>query len=433
MRTSLLAFLLAASAAAAAPKAEILWDQYGVPHIFAADRESMFYADGWAQAQGQANLLLLLYGESRGRAAEYWGAIASRAGPLGSTQRRPRARQAWYAAQDPDLPQIPGRLCARHQRLRESSSRQPSRPNTASCCPSPASTWSATPCAPSTTCTWGPWSACSAKSTRTSRAAASWRRTLLAEEPELTAGSNTWAIGPPHSASGKSMLIINPHLAWGDTFYRYMEVHLVGPGYDLYGAPQIGFPDARGRLQPARRLGPHRQYHRHRRFLRAQGNGRPVRIRRQARATSSARRRSSRSNSRTDLSKKRNSRSAAACRARWSTTRTASSIAMRVAGLDRPKMLEQWFRMGEATQSGAVQERAAADVRPDVECQLRRCRRPHHDGLRRPGAETEDGRSAILGRGGSRRYFGDHVDRLPLLRRTAQVARSALRLPSEHQ
>ena len=40
------------------------------------------------------------------------------------------------------------------------------------------------------------------------------------------------------------MLLINPHLAWGNTFYRYMEVHLVGPNYDLYGAPQIGFPVA---------------------------------------------------------------------------------------------------------------------------------------------------------------------------------------------
>src|SRR5204863_292884 len=49
-------------------------------------------------------------------------------------------------------------------------------------------------------------------------------------------------VGPAASASGKAMLIIHPHLAWGDTFYRYMEVHLVGPGYDLYGAPQIGFP-----------------------------------------------------------------------------------------------------------------------------------------------------------------------------------------------
>ena len=49
-------------------KNEILWDKYGVPHIFAADRESMFYAHGWAQMQNQANLLLHLYGESRGRA-----------------------------------------------------------------------------------------------------------------------------------------------------------------------------------------------------------------------------------------------------------------------------------------------------------------------------------------------------------------------------
>ena len=57
----------------AASKTEILWDRYGVPHIFATNRESMFYAEGWAQMEAQANLLLQLYGESRGRAAEYWG------------------------------------------------------------------------------------------------------------------------------------------------------------------------------------------------------------------------------------------------------------------------------------------------------------------------------------------------------------------------
>ena len=54
-------------------KADILWDKFGVPHIFASNREAMFYAHGWAQMQNQANLLLRLYGESRGRAAEYWG------------------------------------------------------------------------------------------------------------------------------------------------------------------------------------------------------------------------------------------------------------------------------------------------------------------------------------------------------------------------
>ena len=58
----------------AAGKTEILWDRYGVAHIFAADRESMFYGQGWAQMEAQADLLLRLYAESRGRAAEYWGA-----------------------------------------------------------------------------------------------------------------------------------------------------------------------------------------------------------------------------------------------------------------------------------------------------------------------------------------------------------------------
>src|SRR5678815_4376702 len=57
----------------AADSTEILWDRYGIPHIFAPDRPSLFRAHGWAQMHNQANLLLRLYGESRGRAAEYWG------------------------------------------------------------------------------------------------------------------------------------------------------------------------------------------------------------------------------------------------------------------------------------------------------------------------------------------------------------------------
>src|SRR5687767_15953111 len=61
----------------AAGPTEILWDRYGVPHIYAADRESMFYAHGWAQMRNHADLLLRLYGESRGRAAEYWGGASN--------------------------------------------------------------------------------------------------------------------------------------------------------------------------------------------------------------------------------------------------------------------------------------------------------------------------------------------------------------------
>jgi acyl-homoserine lactone acylase PvdQ len=52
-----------AKAREAAPRVEILWDTYGVPHIFAADVESLFRAYGWAQMEAHGNLILRLYGQ----------------------------------------------------------------------------------------------------------------------------------------------------------------------------------------------------------------------------------------------------------------------------------------------------------------------------------------------------------------------------------
>ena len=52
---------------------EILWDDWGVPHIFSPDNQGLFYAFGWAQAHNHGDLILKLYGQARGRAAEYWG------------------------------------------------------------------------------------------------------------------------------------------------------------------------------------------------------------------------------------------------------------------------------------------------------------------------------------------------------------------------
>ena len=54
-------------------------------------------------------------------------------------------------------------------------------------------------------------------------------------------GSNAWAIAPAHTADGKAMLLGNPHLPWGD-WQTYYEIHLTAPGIDLYGASQVGFP-----------------------------------------------------------------------------------------------------------------------------------------------------------------------------------------------
>ena len=61
--------LLVLSLAAAAQATEILWDRYGIPHIFAPNLNEAGRAFGWAQAHSHGNLLLRLYGQARGRGA----------------------------------------------------------------------------------------------------------------------------------------------------------------------------------------------------------------------------------------------------------------------------------------------------------------------------------------------------------------------------
>src|SRR4051812_20704117 len=78
---ALLATLALASAspalAAPGPRGEILWDTYGVPHVYARDEAGAFHGFGYATAQNHGDIVIHLYGEARGRAAEYWGGQAN--------------------------------------------------------------------------------------------------------------------------------------------------------------------------------------------------------------------------------------------------------------------------------------------------------------------------------------------------------------------
>src|SRR3954463_12452471 len=71
-----LAALVVGTAASAAPAfggGEILWDRYGVGHVYANSTEGMFYAYGFAQAKSHGEAVVKLYAQARGRAAEYYG------------------------------------------------------------------------------------------------------------------------------------------------------------------------------------------------------------------------------------------------------------------------------------------------------------------------------------------------------------------------
>ena len=62
---------------------------------------------------------------------------------------------------------------------------------------------------------------------------------VAASRPEDRAGSNAWAIAPKRSASGRALLVANPHLPWGD-FFTWFEAHLSAPGVDATGATLVG-------------------------------------------------------------------------------------------------------------------------------------------------------------------------------------------------
>ena len=55
---------------------EILWDTWGIPHIYAKSEEDLYYGMGWAQMHSHGDLLMKLYAEARGEAPKYLGESA---------------------------------------------------------------------------------------------------------------------------------------------------------------------------------------------------------------------------------------------------------------------------------------------------------------------------------------------------------------------
>ena len=111
----LIALVFAASSLrASAPPAykpqkgsEILWDKFGVPHVFAKSTPDMFYLFGYAEAEAHGDLLLHVLGGSRGRGAEYFGPGVDDANLKTDrwiwTNEVPGRSVKWLAAQTPEF------------------------------------------------------------------------------------------------------------------------------------------------------------------------------------------------------------------------------------------------------------------------------------------------------------------------------------------
>ncbi|MGH7503594.1 MAG: acylase [Longimicrobiales bacterium] len=218
---------------------EILWDTWGIPHIYAKDEVALLWAYGWAQMHSHGDRILRLYGQSRGRAAEYWGEAWYESDTWVQANGIPARAREWYAAQNlyqklyieafvaglnayaiahPDriaddvevvLPLEPGDVFAHVQRVIHFG-------------------FVANPAAID--------AAIRAWQSTTDPGAARDR-----SAPAGTGGSNAWAIAPARTEDGHALLLANPHLPW-DGEHTWFEGHLIGPDIDAYGATLIGFP-----------------------------------------------------------------------------------------------------------------------------------------------------------------------------------------------
>ncbi|BFM40330.1 acylase [Synechocystis sp. LKSZ1] len=206
---------------------EILWDRWGIPHIFASDQESLLRAFGWAQAQGHGDLLLQLYGEARGRASEYGGIDYLATDQYVQMMAIPERAQAWY---DQQTPTMRANLTAFAAGINQYFQQYPQAVTPAHRQVLPVSGVDVL---------------------------AHVQRVLyfqfLTNPQQIEAvrnhqpipvspgGSNAWAIAPSRSRSGHALLLANPHLPWGG-LYRWTEAQLQAPGLNLSGVTLVGMP-----------------------------------------------------------------------------------------------------------------------------------------------------------------------------------------------
>ena len=227
MRLALAAALALAACSAPGSSSrttEILWDTWGVPHIYAPNDAQAFKAYGYAQMQAHGNLLMKLYAESRGRAAEYWGESHLPTDRFVRTMGIPARAAEWHAALSPDMRANIDSFAAG---INLYASEHPE------------------------------------------HIADSLRVVLPIEPRDVVAhgqkiinylfmffgqvslpdslnndfrpGSNMWAIAASRSASGHPLLLGNPHLPWFD-LYLFFESHVVTPDRNFTGVTLVGMP-----------------------------------------------------------------------------------------------------------------------------------------------------------------------------------------------
>src|SRR5262245_56525514 len=187
--------LFCAPAVSAHAQTEILWDTWGVPHIYATSEQQAFRAFGYAQMQAHGDLLLKLYAIGRGRAAEVYGASFAELDANTRTFGIPERGVAWYGLQTPSFK---ANLDAFVAGINEFAAQHPDRLTPESHAVLPV--------------TGSDLMAHTARALTEFIAAPTECFNLPALNLDAQPASNGWALGPQRTAARNAMLLANPHL-----------------------------------------------------------------------------------------------------------------------------------------------------------------------------------------------------------------------------
>lgn len=237
LRRALAVLALTLAAGPGLASSEILWDAWGVPHIYADSQDELLHAWGWAQMHAHGDRILEQVGVVRGRAAAIWGEAYLASDRYLWTMGMPQLVERLAPALDPDDAFVAGMNAwaeAHPDVIGADLDRVlPIRSEDVLALALHAEFFDGIVVTPAFV-----------DSLREAYLAGDEVRDPRPDRGSM--GSNAWAIGPERSASGHPLLLVNPHAPWPSLeearHLLFFEAHLVGPDLDVYGAGVIGLP-----------------------------------------------------------------------------------------------------------------------------------------------------------------------------------------------